>query len=215
VKTFIVSTVVAVTLATVLAASDGRARPLPYYTDATLTPRWLIRPDADSMHSIGDFSFTDQEGHRATRATVAGRIYVASFFYTTCRTLCPELRDELARVRDAYRGDTSVMILSHSVIPEADDVGRLAHYAFANGIDQRQWLLLTGSRAEVARVARERYFVELADTTGNTKGVLRHTETLVLVDGGGHIRGVYHGSLPFEVTQLINDIRTLKQERSL
>jgi hypothetical protein len=44
---------------------------------------------------------------------------------------------------------------------------------------------------------------------GHDGGVnLRHTETLVLVDGGGHIRGVYDESLAYDVTQLIPDIST-------
>ena len=195
---------VAVTLAAAIGARRD-VRPLPYYGDVTLTPRW-----SEAVHVIGDFSLLDQKGRTFTRRDVAGRIYVASFFYTTCKTLCPEIRDELVRVRDAYRGDTNVMILSHSVTPDSDNVAKLAHYAYANGIDDDQWRLLTGSRTEIERLARERYFVELSDTTGNTKGNLRHTETLVLVDGSGHIRGVYDGSMPYEVTQLIADIRMLE-----
>jgi len=68
----------------------------------------------------------------------------------------------------------------------------------------------TGDRAELLRLAREAYFVELEDTTGNTVGDLRHTETLLLVDGDGHIRGAYDGSLPYDVSQLIADIRRLR-----
>src|SRR5262245_42417673 len=114
---------------------------LPYYVDVTLTPRFVAEAARD--HNVGDFSLTDQRGRIVTRQTVAGRVYVASFFYTQCRSLCSELRDELVRVRDAFRGDSSVMILSHSVTPEADDVPALAHYAYANAIDNTQWLLLT------------------------------------------------------------------------
>ena len=199
-------------LVATLAATHQRSRALPFYVDATLTPRWPVDGASDDMHVVGDFRMVDQRGDTVTRRTVTGHIYVASFFYSTCRTLCPEIRDELVRVRNAYEGDGDVLILSHSVTPETDDVGRLAHYAHVNGIDHRQWRLLTGSRSELERLARERYFVELADTTGNTRGTLRHTETLVLVDRTGHIRGVYDGSMPFEVTQLIKDIGTLKRE---
>lgn len=196
----------------------GAARPapasiraLPFYDDATLTPRWPATPGGrDSAHRIGDFHLVDAAGHAVTRRDVAGRVYVASFFYTQCRTLCPDIRAQLARVHEAFAGDGAVVILSHSVMPEADVPSRLAHYAVRNGVDGQQWRLLTGSRAELVRLARDAYFVELADTTGNTAGRLRHTETLVLVDQDGHIRGAYDGSLAYDVTQLIADIRQLK-----
>jgi len=192
------------------AASTGRA--IPYYDDVSLTPRWPASvAERVRMRRVGDFNLVDASGRAVTRHDFEGRIYVASFFYTECRTLCPDLRAQLARVRDTFAVDSAVRILSHSVMPERDDVARLAHYAVRNGVDGRQWKLLTGSRAELTRLARDAYFVELADSTGNTRGTLRHTETLVLVDGDGHIRGVYDGSLAYDVTQLIADIRTLKQ----
>ena len=187
------------------------ARDLPFYGDVSLTPHWpATRMERDAMHRIGDFDLVDASGHAVTRRAVTGRVYVASFFYTQCRTLCPDVRAQLARVRETFAGDSVVMILSHSVMPESDVPWRLAHYATRNGVDGQQWKLLTGRRSELVRLARDAYFVELADTSGNTAGPLRHTETLVLVDREGHIRGVYDGSLAYDVTQLIADIRQLK-----
>ena len=36
-----------------------------------------------------------------------------------------------------------------------------------------------------------------------------HTEMVLLVDDRGRLRGVYNGSMPFEVAKLIEDIDTL------
>jgi protein SCO1/2 len=192
----------------------GDTTTLPYYADVTLTPTWpTTRAARDATPRVGEFRLVDANGHAVTRRDVAGRVYVASFFYTECRSLCPDLKAQLARVHEAFAGDTGVLILSHSVLPERDVPTRLAHYAHRNGVDGRRWRLLTGTAAEMTRLARDAYFVELADTTGNTQGRLRHTETLVLVDPEGHVRGVYDGSLAFEVSQLIGDIRRLRAER--
>jgi protein SCO1/2 len=190
----------------VAARRADAARDLPYYADSTLAPRWIARgsPALDTLHRVGDFALVDQDGRTVTRRDVAGRVYVASFFYTTCRQLCPTVRAGLARVRDTFRDDTGVAILSHTVAPEADRVAALAHYARLNGVAAPGWRLLTGTRAEIERLARERYFVELAD------GSLAHTEALVLVDGAGRLRGMYAGSLPYEVTQLLDDVRRLR-----
>ena len=213
--------VVAVVLVASLGAvaANGRLVPayraLPYYSDVTLTPHWAgSAAELARVPVVGAFSFVDQRSRRVTEHDVAGHVYIAAFFYSECRTLCPDVRSQLARVRDAFRADSGVLILSHSVLPERDDAARLAHYARLNGIDGERWRLLTGSRAELERVAREHYWVELTDTTGNTRGTLRHTETLVLVDGAGHIRGVYDGSLAFEVSQLIADVQVLRRAES-
>ena len=38
-----------------------------------------------------------------------------------------------------------------------------------------------------------------------------HTENFILVDNNQRIRGVYNGTLPFEIKRLIEDIYFLKQ----
>jgi protein SCO1/2 len=189
---------------------EPATEPLPYSVVSPRTPVWLTAGAARGAHRVGDFTLVDQAGRPVTRRAIDGKVYVASFFYTTCRTLCPTVRSQLARVRDAFRDDTMVVILSHTVTPERDDVPALAHYARLNAIGDR-WRLLTGARAELERLAARDYFVELRDTTGNTLGALTHTETLVLVDGDGHVRGLYEGSLAFEVDQLIADLRALRR----
>jgi len=186
---------------------------VPYYGDRTLTPQFLSdeSPALDTLHRVGDFQLIDQRGRRVSRAVVDGKIVVASFFYTSCEQLCPTLRSELRRVRSAFEADDRVVILSHTIAPESDSVQVLARYARQNQLDDRRWLLLTGTRAEIERLASNAYFVELTDSGGKTKGKLLHTETFVLLDGEGRIRGVYDGSLAYDVSRLIEDIRALRQ----
>ncbi len=191
----------------------GRTEGLPFYTSRDLTPRWISPRAADygRIHRIAPFSLTDQDGRTLTERDVAGKVYVASFFFTRCQQLCPILGNGLRRVQTAFVADSGVAILSHSVTPEIDSVANLKRWAEMRGVRGR-WHLLTGDRAQIRRLAEASYFVELSDTTGNTQGTLVHTETLVLVDGERRIRGVYDGSLPYDVAQLIADIRTLRGE---
>lgn len=187
-----------------------RTERLPYYADRTLTPRWLAdEPVSDTLHRIGDFRLVDENGKATTVRDVRGTVYVASFFYTSCEQLCPKLRSQLSRVIAAFPGD-DVRILSHTIAPESDSVAVLRRYARENALDGRRWHLLTGARSEIERLARDEYFVELGDSGGKTTGKLLHTETFVLVDTAGYIRGVYDGSLSYDVSRLIDDIRTLR-----
>jgi protein SCO1 len=190
------------------------ATSLPYYSDRTLTPRFIAddSPVLDTLHRIGDFSFVDQRGRSVTRRTVSDKIVVASFFYASCRQLCPTLRSQLRRVQSAFRDDDGLVILSHTIAPESDSVEVLERYARQNHLDDERWLLLTGARSELERMARDDYFVELTDSGGKTNGKLLHTETFVLVDQRGRIRGVYDGSLAYDVSRLIEDIQTLRRK---
>lgn len=207
----------AVVLAAGAAAAMSRSRTeaLPFYTGPDRTPRWVAPGSAEyaRIPRVLPFALTDQRGRTVTSADVAGKVYVASFFFTRCRQLCPTLGGGLYRVQQAFRGDTGVAILSHSVTPETDDVAALAAWARVHSVDARTWHLLTGDRAQVRRLAERSYFVELSDTSGNTAAPLLHTETLVLVDGRGRVRGMYDGTLAFDVRQLIADIRELRRPR--
>jgi protein SCO1/2 len=190
--------------AMVLLIGCAQPRFLPYYNSAELTPEWRA-----PSHRIGEFDLIDQVGRRVTATDVAGKVYVASFFFTSCKELCPKLRTNLTRVQQTFASDGRVLILSHAVVPEADSVSVLARYARVNHIRPDKWLLLRGDRAQVKHLAQAAYFVDLDDRTGLATDNLMHTEVLVLVDGAGHIRGVYDGTLAYEVSRLIDDMRTL------
>jgi protein SCO1/2 len=176
---------------------------LPYYNDATLTPEWG-RPD----HTVSPFVLTNQDGQVVTNHDVDGRIYVASFFYVHCTSICPSLRTNLAAVQQVYGSDDDVLILSHTITPEVDTVPVLKIYAKVNDVRTDTWHLLTGSHDDIYSLARDAYFIDLEF---DQQGGFTHSETFVLVDGTGHVRGVYTGTLEFEVNQLIEDIAELKR----
>jgi protein SCO1/2 len=185
---------------------------LPFYRTAVATPEWLDASAVQdpSLHRVAPFGLTDQNGRAVTERDVAGKVYVASFFFTTCRGLCPNLYTNLAAVLRAFPADSGIRVLSHTVTPEIDNVAALAQYAASHHIDDTRWRLLTGAPAEIRRLALGSYFVQLGDTTGNANGTMLHTETIVLVDSAGHIRGMYDGSLAFDTQRLIDDIHTLR-----
>jgi protein SCO1/2 len=80
-----------------------------------------------------------------------------------------------------------------------------------NSIHNNNWHFLTGDKGSIYELARKSYFAEedLGFTKDSTEFL--HTEHIILVDGSGHIRGIYNGTLQLETEQLIKDIRTLKQ----
>ncbi|MEO7997726.1 MAG: SCO family protein [Gemmatimonadaceae bacterium] len=189
---------------------------VPFYRSAELTPEWLTLQSASSrsMHHALPFALTDQNGATITADAFASRATVIHFFFTTCAGVCPTTQGNLARMLAKMSNETRVQVLSHSVTPERDSVPMLKMYADMHNIQDTRWHLLTGPRTLMEQLARESYFVNL--NNGRSYGVsdLAHTETLVLIDGAGRIRGVYTGSLQLDIERLAEDIHAVLAEKS-
>ncbi len=50
------------------------------------------------FHTIAPFQFVDQDSSVVTNADFTGKIYVADFFFTSCRTICPIMKTQMLRV---------------------------------------------------------------------------------------------------------------------
>lgn len=183
---------------------------LPYYNTPDFTASFSANDG--TPHFISDFSFTDQDGNTVTQKSVEGKIHVADFFFTSCGSICPRMTHSMKTIADAFPGDSSLVLLSYSVTPWIDSVGRLREYAAKNNINSKQWHLLTGSKSKIYDLARRSYFAE--EEPGFTKDSTEflHTEHFLLVDKNKRIRGIYNGTLQTEMQQLIADIGVLEKE---
>lgn len=188
------------------------ANELPYYDGPEFTPHWLDSQGLvpDGFHRIPEFSLSNQNGQAVSRETIKDKVYVASFFFSTCPGICPAIRSKLAKVQDAFRDNNNVMILSHSIRPTTDTPEVLQRYAKKNGVVSGKWHLLTGTQQDIYQLAREAYFAN--EDLGNIKDLndFLHTENLLLIDSNQHIRGIYNGLSQSSVNNLISDIATLE-----
>lgn len=184
---------------------------LPYYGSAEFTPHWFDSTEdvPEGFHTIPSFAFRDQRGQSVTERAFEGKVYVADFFFTTCRGICQDMTENLRKVQDVFIDDPRVLIVSHTVTPDVDTVDVLARYGARFGVQPDKWHLLTGDEAETYRLGRQAYFVDEDQGRGREDEFL-HSENFVLIDEGGHIRGIYNGLNDTAVSQLIADIRTLR-----
>lgn len=189
-------------------ASDS----VPYYNTPDFTPVWLVNAaevDRKITHRIADFAFRNQANAVITQDTLAGKVYVASFFFTSCPTVCPKMTSLLTMVQDTFRTEPRVALVSFSVTPWLDSVPRLRRYADSKGIIPGKWHLLTGNRGQIYTLARQSYFAEEAIGFTKDSTEFLHTEHLILVDENRRIRGVYNGTVPLEIDKLVVDMRAL------
>ncbi len=186
---------------------------LPYFNTADFTPVWIDKnsPQLTNLHTISPFLFTDQNGNTITKKTTNGKIFVANFFFTRCQNICPKMMDNLKKVAIAFKNDSKILIISHSVTPYFDNVEVLKKYATEKGITTKNWHLVTGKKEEIYKIARLGYFADTVTSSAISTQFL-HTENFILVDKNGHIRGVYNGTIDFEVENLIRHIKLLELE---
>lgn len=168
---------------------------LPVYNPSDVNPK-LVDTTIQYIsrdHRIAPFSFTNQNGKTITNKDYEGKIYVADFFFTTCPTICPAMTTNMAWLQERIKDNPKVMLLSHTVTPDIDNVAVLKEYSKKKGVIDSKWNLITGDKKDIYYIARKSYLaVETTDSSELYDMV--HTENFILVDTKGRIRGFYNGT---------------------
>lgn len=164
-------------------------------------------------HTVDNFVFYDQDSNKVNRETVAGKVYVADFFFTTCPSICPIMATQMLRIHERFKDREDFMILSHSIDPEYDTVALLADYAQRLGVEKgANWRFLTGTETDVYELGESKYYAT-AQPDATAPGGFLHSGAFLLVDRKGRIRGHYDGTVPEEVDKLMNHITLLLENQ--
>ena len=158
-------------------------------------------------HTIPDFTFIDQDSNLVTNATFEGKAYLADFFFISCPTICPKVKKQMLRIFEQYKGNDELMLLSHTIDPKRDTVGRLKSYAQNLGVDNGQWRFVTGEMDEIYEIADD--YMSIAKEDPNAPGGFDHSGWILLIDKTGHIRSYADGTDPEKVDRLLEDIEWL------
>lgn len=162
-------------------------------------------------HHIANFQFVDQDSALITNETFKDQIYVADFFFTSCRTICPIMKTQMLRVYEATADIPNVKLLSHSIDPEYDTVALLHSFAERLGVSSNRWHFVTGVKDSIYKIAQTSYFATAMEDKSEPDGFI-HSGAFLLVDKQQRIRGKYDGTKEDDVNRLIADIARLKKE---
>ena len=180
--------------------------------------RTEIIEDADGnptdtiYHTINKFAFVNQDSVWVTNDTFKDKVYVADFFFTSCPTICPVMKQQMLRVYEKYKDNPEVAILSHSIDPTYDTVALLHDFAERLGVSSETWHFVTGDKEEIYEIGEKSYMV-VANEDESAPGGFIHSGAFLLIDKMGRIRGVYDGTVPEQVDILINDIARLTAKK--
>ena len=185
-----------------VACGNGNALPI--------LSRPITENGVSSFERISDFQFIDQDSQLITPATFADKVYVVDFFFTSCPTICPTLAKEMKRIYKHFETEDKVRLLSHTIDPKRDTVGRLATYAQNLEVSSDKWHFVTGDKTALFEIADDYFNIVLEDPS--VPEGFDHSGRIVLVDTNGHIRAFCNGTNPEEVDRFIKDIEQLLEE---
>lgn len=161
-------------------------------------------------HTIATFQFVDQDSTLITNETYKDKIYVADFFFTSCRTICPMMKTQMLRVYGITKEMPDVLFLSHTIDPEYDTVALLHDFAERLDVESKRWHFVTGVKDSIYKIAQTSYFATAMEDNSEPDGFI-HSGAFLLIDKKGRIRGKYDGTKEDDVNRLIVDIKKLRK----
>ncbi len=178
------------------------------------------RPDLPVIATVPEFRLVDQDGESFGSDDLRGRVWIASFIYTTCPGPCPRIVARTAEVARRMGPREDLLFVSFSVDPQADTPQVLAAYARTRAIDTRRWKFVTGKPEAVFTLVRTGFMLALASADKLdeelllSEGPIVHSTRLVLVDRELRIRAYYDSTDPQALDRLVEDAEDLLRASS-
>lgn len=157
--------------------------------------------------NVPEFALTERSGQTVQLGDLAGKVWVADFFYSSCPGPCPMLSSRLSDVQKELGAEPDLRLVSISIDPEKDTPDVLKLYAERFKATDR-WLFLTGPKEDIYGLARDGFKLPIAEPA-TPGGQIIHSTRVILIDQTGAVRGFYESTSEIGVRDLIRDIRTL------
>lgn len=163
-------------------------------------------------YEIPDFELLSAQNRMVTNEGLDSTIYVVSFFFANCPSICPAMNFHLNEIEDRFKGYPDFKLLSITVDPDRDSVEALAFYQKERNYSVDKWMFVTGGKEQIYDLAKGLFLNAFEDQTA--EGGFLHSTNAIIVDWNGNIRsrkddsGNIVGSYDvLEVTQL-NDLES-------
>lgn len=136
---------------------------------------------------VASFSFTDQNGHPFGTDQLNGKVWIADFIFTDCKTVCPPMTAEMAQLQKQFlEEDIEVEFVSFTVDPTMDSAEVLKEYIAQYTDDESNWHLLTGYSQEAIKNLALEQFQTIVQKPENSSQVI-HGTNFYLIDQKGYV----------------------------
>lgn len=181
-----------------------------------LEPKPTLAPAAPLplIGSVKPFSLTNQAGTTVTEADLRGQVVVADVIFSRCPTLCHRLSQQMAKLQAKI--PAGVRLLSLTADPAFDTPSVLARHGQRYGAEAAKWWFLTGTKAEVYRVATNSLLFAVMENPepepAKLEDLFIHSADFKIVDRLGRLRAVVYGEETNAVERILSLVTQLQRE---
>jgi protein SCO1/2 len=145
------------------------------------------------LSEVPAFSLTRHDGTPFGSADLENRVYLVSFFFTSCQTICPDIMRSMQTIQRrlaSHPASNRIHLVSISVDPEYDTPAVLTDWAARSKVNLDRWHLLTGPRADIEALVVGGFRTAMGEKEETSPGLIdiSHSMKLVLVDRTGWVR---------------------------
>lgn len=164
---------------------------------------------------LGDvpaFDLVADDGRAFGSADLAGQIWIASFIFTTCPTVCPRVSEANADLqRRLAEAGLQARLVSFTVDPSYDTPARLSEYARRYDADPARWTFVTGEEGSVFDLVTDGFKVAMGSKEAGAGGVvdIAHSTKLVFVDQLGRVRHYFDTDDQEQRALIVDYVRAL------
>ncbi len=200
---------------------SGLTAALLALTFVTSTFRARGRTTLPVYGQVTDFALTNQNGRTVSLADLRGHPWVADIIFTRCAGPCLRMTRQMKALQQALPSKSRARLLSLTTDPVFDTPRVLRTYGERFGVDPNRWWLVTGTKAQIARLAIDSLKLtaieKKPEERQSAEDLFIHSTILVLVDKQGRLRGIYQtggeGVEPQqEQARVLADLHTLERE---
>lgn len=169
---------------------------------------------AETDWEVDPFEHDSHQGEEVSLESLKGTVWLSTFIFTNCDTVCPPMTFNLTEVQDELvaQGVEDYNIVAFSVDPEVDSPEVLADYlAQYNVPDESKWHLLTGyDQGYLSQFARNSFKAVVQDDPNSNQVI--HGTSFYLVDQNGVVVKTYSGISDVPIDVIASDMKALIED---
>lgn len=146
--------------------------------------------DLVEIMDVPEFVMTNQYNNRFSNKEMDGKVYLVEFFFTSCPTICPVMKQNLRIIEDSIN-DPNFGVISITIDPKRDTPERLLKHYNEIQAKSPNWMMLTENRDYIQEISKK-FNIYIGDAKDDVKS-LDHSGQFALVDKNGKIRSRTNG----------------------
>ena len=156
---------------------------------------------------VAPFSFIDQNEKPFGTDDLNGTVWIASFVFSNCETVCPPMMFEMATLqKEIEEKELKAEFVSFTVDPDSDTPEVLKEFIQQFTNNETNWHMLTGYSQEAIEIFAREQFQTIVQKPESSHQVI-HGTNFYLVDDQGYVLNEYNYIDESYVEEIIEEIK--------